>query len=267
MARILITGSSDGIGSLCARVFVKDGHKVVLHARSEQRAKDATNLCPGAETVVVADLSNIAEMKRMAEEVNKLGDFDVVIHNAGLYRGPFQRTEDGYPSQFAVNTVAPFILTCLIKRPKRLIYLTSIFHQSCDPSLNDITWKNRGEEQWNDNQGYHDTKFHTVLLANAVARRWPHVLSNALDPGWVPTKMGGSNATGDINDTVKTYELLAVGDVHTTGKYFCDSKEANPIEPALDTKLQDRFIDIMEDITGIKLPEENLPSGTSTSTR
>jgi NAD(P)-dependent dehydrogenase (short-subunit alcohol dehydrogenase family) len=97
MARIFITGSSDGLGSLTARTLVKNGHRVVLHARNAERAKDAAAACPGAETVLVADLSSFAETKRLAEDVNKLGAFDCIVHNAGLYRGKWDASVDGVP--------------------------------------------------------------------------------------------------------------------------------------------------------------------------
>jgi NAD(P)-dependent dehydrogenase (short-subunit alcohol dehydrogenase family) len=98
MARIFITGSADGLGTLSARALVKQGHKVVLHARSESRAKDAADACPGAETVLVGDLSSISETKKLAEKVNELGKFDAIIHNAALYRGGFNKTSDGIPA-------------------------------------------------------------------------------------------------------------------------------------------------------------------------
>src|SRR5436190_1908076 len=91
MTHILITGSSDGLGSLAAQALAKCGHRVVLHARNERRARDAHKACPDAESVLIADLSDLAETKRLAEEANTLGEFDCVIHNAGLFRG-----EDGW---------------------------------------------------------------------------------------------------------------------------------------------------------------------------
>jgi NAD(P)-dependent dehydrogenase (short-subunit alcohol dehydrogenase family) len=98
MTRVFITGSADGLGSLTARALVKEGHKVVLHARSATRAKEAAEACPGAETVLVGDLSSFSETKKLAEEVNKLGKFDAIIHNAALYRGGFNKPPDGLPT-------------------------------------------------------------------------------------------------------------------------------------------------------------------------
>jgi NAD(P)-dependent dehydrogenase (short-subunit alcohol dehydrogenase family) len=187
MARIFITGSSDGLGLMAAQLLVEQGHSVVLHARSQQRAQETKNKFPAAESVVVGDLTSIAQTRNIADQVNKLGTFDAIIHNAGIgYREPKRIvTEDGLSHLLAVNTIAPYILTALIRRPKRLVYLSSGLHQDGDPSLKDLTWADR---PWVGQQAYADTKLHDVLLAFAFARRWPSVLSNALEPGWVPTK-------------------------------------------------------------------------------
>lgn len=258
MARILITGSTDGIGSVVAKRLVQNGHKVVLHARNEKRAQDATAACPGAETVVTGDLSSIAETKALAEDVNKLGAFDCIIHNAGLYRGPYRKTADGIPALAAVNTIAPYILTCLIDRPKRLVFLSSEMHQAGEYKLKDILWTQRGEQGWNESTAYCASKLHNVLFAKAFARRWPGVKSNALDPGWVATKMGGNSATGSMEDAVQSYVMLAEGeeaDAQKSGVYFRPEKRiSRPHAATEDETAQDRLLDICADFTGVKLP-------------
>jgi NAD(P)-dependent dehydrogenase (short-subunit alcohol dehydrogenase family) len=190
MARVFITGSSDGLGQMAAQLLIEQGHGVVLHARNKKRAEEALRAVPGAETAVAGDLSSVAQTRSVADQVNALGSFDAVIHNAGMgYREPRRvETEDGLPQVFAVNILAPYILTALIQRPRRLVYLSSGLHQSGDASLEDLAWK---ERSWRGQQAYSDTKLHDVLLAFAIARLWPHILSNALEPGWVATKMGG----------------------------------------------------------------------------
>jgi NAD(P)-dependent dehydrogenase (short-subunit alcohol dehydrogenase family) len=190
MARVFITGSSDGLGQMAAQLLIEQGHGVVLHARNKKRAEEALRAVPGAETAVAGDLSSVAQTRSVANQVNALGSFDAVIHNAGVgYREPRRvETEDGLPQVFAVNILAPYILTALIQRPRRLVYLSSGLHQSGDASLEDLAWK---ERSWRGQQAYSDTKLHDVLLAFAIARLWPHILSNALEPGWVATKMGG----------------------------------------------------------------------------
>jgi NAD(P)-dependent dehydrogenase (short-subunit alcohol dehydrogenase family) len=83
MARVLITGSADGLGLMAARLLSGEGHQVTLHARNEQRAQDARAAVPQAEAVIVGDLSSIAQMRSVAQQANALGTFDAVIHNAG----------------------------------------------------------------------------------------------------------------------------------------------------------------------------------------
>ena len=256
MARIFITGSSDGLGLTAAQLLVEQGHSVVLHARSQQRADEAQNKLPAAESVVVGDLSSITQTRHIADQVNRLGAFDAVLHNAGIgYREPKRIvTEDGLSHVLAVNTIAPYILTALITRPKRLVYLSSMLHQDGDPSLNDLTWADR---PWLGQQAYSDTKLHDVLLAFAIARRWPSVLSNALEPGWVPTKMGGSGATDDMDQAHCTRVWLAVSAdpaASVSGAYFYHMEKRQPHPATRDASIQDRLLNFCFRVTGVKLP-------------
>jgi len=256
MARIFITGSSDGLGLAAAQLLVEQGHNVVLHARSQQRAEETQNKLPTAESVVVGDLTSINQTIHVADQVNKLGTFDAIIHNAGIgYREPKRIvTEDGLSHLLAVNTIAPYILTTLIARPKRLVYLSSMLHQDGDASLNDLTWTNR---PWLGQQAYSDTKLHDVLLAFAISRRWPSVLSNALEPGWVPTKMGGSSATDDLDQAHRTQTWLATSNDRATsvsGEYFYHMEKRHPHPATRDTSIQDRLLDFCSRVTGIEFP-------------
>jgi NAD(P)-dependent dehydrogenase (short-subunit alcohol dehydrogenase family) len=256
MARIFITGSSDGLGLTAARLLAQQDHTVVLHARSQQRADETKNKFPTAESVVVGDLTSITQTRHVADQVNKLGTFDAVIHNAGIgYREPKRiATQDGLSHLLAVNTIAPYILTALITRPKRLVYLSSMLHQDGDPSLKDLTWADR---PWLGQQAYSDTKLHDVLLAFAIARRWPSVLSNALEPGWVPTKMGGSSATGDLDQAHRTQVWLAVSNdpaASVSGEYFYHMEKRNPHPATRDADTQDQLLDFCSRVTGVELP-------------
>jgi NAD(P)-dependent dehydrogenase (short-subunit alcohol dehydrogenase family) len=203
MSRVFITGSADGLGQMAARLLVEMGHHVVLHARSAARAEQALRAVPRAQAALIGDLSSIAATQALAEQVNRLGSFDAVIHNAALgYREPRRvATVDGLPQVFAVNTLAPYVLSALIDKPKRLIYLSSGLHRSGDASLDDLAWERR---PWQGTAAYSDSKLHDALLAFAIARRWPEVLSNALEPGWVATKMGGAGAPDDLQAAPKT---------------------------------------------------------------
>ena len=256
MARVFITGSSDGLGRMAAELLVEQGHRVVLHARNERRGQEALAAVPGAETIVIGDLTSIAPTRAVAEQANGLGLFDAVIHNAAIgYREPRRiATEDGLPQVFAVNTLAPYILTALIKKPKRLVYLSSGLHRNGDASLKDLVWEQR---PWQGQQAYSDTKLHDVLLAFAVARRWPGVLSNALEPGWVPTKMGGAGAPDDLDEGHRTQVWLAVSDdpaATVTGGYFYHMRPRAPNAAARDVDRQEELLAACKRFSGVDLP-------------
>jgi NAD(P)-dependent dehydrogenase (short-subunit alcohol dehydrogenase family) len=111
MARILITGSSGGLGLMAGRLLIAGGHRVMLHARTAERAERTGAAAPGAEGVLVADLSTIAESVALAERANGTGRFDAVVHNAGIGYRERRRvlTPDGVEHVFAVNVLAPYI--------------------------------------------------------------------------------------------------------------------------------------------------------------
>jgi NAD(P)-dependent dehydrogenase (short-subunit alcohol dehydrogenase family) len=256
MARVFITGSSDGLGRMAAQLLIEQGHSAVLHARSPQRGQEALALVPGAETVVIGDLSSIAQTRKVAEQVNALGSFQAVIHNAAVGYQERQRiaTEDGLPHVFAINTLAPYLLTALIHRPQRLIYLSSGLHQNGDASLDDLLWERR---RWHGTQAYSDTKLHDVMLAFAIARRWPDVFSNAMEPGWVATKMGGPNAPDDLDAAHRTQVWLATSDdaaARVKGEYFFHMKLRKPNPAARDTTRQEKLLAACRELSGVDLP-------------
>jgi NAD(P)-dependent dehydrogenase (short-subunit alcohol dehydrogenase family) len=147
MARVFITGSSDGLGLAAARTLLDGGHHVVLHARSRNRAAVLSDLAPRARGVAIGDLTSAAETRALADQVNALGRMDAVIHNAGIYLEPARgSTPEGHARALAVNVLAPYMLTAWIDRPDRLIYLSSGMHREGGRSLDDIDWTKR---KWN----------------------------------------------------------------------------------------------------------------------
>lgn len=255
MSRIFITGSADGLGLHAAQRLVDDGHKVVLHGRNEARSAAALAAAPGAAGVVSGDLASIAATRDVAEQVNAFGRFDAVIHNAAVgYREPRADTVDGVEHVFAINVLAPYSLTALIERPGRLIYLSSGMHRGGVANLDDLQWAKR---RWSSAQAYSDSKLYDVVLAFAVARLWPDVRSNAVDPGWVPTKMGGPGAPDDLARASETQAWLAVSDdadALTTAGYYYHRRPRQTHPAADDERVQDGLLQACGDLTGVKFP-------------
>ncbi|MBV9060662.1 MAG: SDR family NAD(P)-dependent oxidoreductase [Pseudonocardiales bacterium] len=257
MSRVLITGSTDGLGLMAAQRLTDQSHSVVLHARNEARANDARAALRGSAALVIGDLSSIAQTRAVAEQANALGTFDAVIHNAGVGYREARRveTEDGLEHVFAINVLAPYLLTALINRPKRLIYLSSGMHRSGEPRLDDLQWTAR---PWNGAQAYADSKLYDVMLALGIARRWPDVLSNALEPGWVATKMGGPGAPDNLALGSVTQAWLAVSDdpaATVTGGYFYHQRPRSTHPAARSAVLQNELLMRCADLSGVTLPE------------
>jgi NAD(P)-dependent dehydrogenase (short-subunit alcohol dehydrogenase family) len=243
MAKVFITGSADGLGLLSAKALADQGHHVVLHARNAARANEAKKKEPRALAVLTGDLSNPEETKQLANAVNDLGKFDAIIHNAGVYRVPNEQI-------FAVNTLAPYVLTSLIHKPGRLIYLSSGMHLSGRPNF-DHFMKDTSRIS------YSDSKLHVLMLSNEVSRKWPDVYANAVDPGWVPTKMGGPGAPDDLHKGYETQTWLAASDeekAKVSGHYFHHQQQRHHNPVADDARLREQFMTLCAQVTGIRFP-------------
>ena len=254
MARVFITGSTDGLGHAAAKALIDEGHQVALHARSRERASAVDDLAPRSAGVVVGDLSSAVETRSVADQVNAIGRMDAVIHNAGISsttgRSP---TPEGHATIFAVNTLAPYVLTALIERPRRLVYLSSSMHRGGAGSVRDIDWI---ERRWDSTRAYSESKLYVTALAYAVARRWPDVLSNAVDPGWVPTKMGGPGAPDDFEMGYLTQTWLAVSDdpaAIVSGRYWHHRRPQVPARDVSETRFQDELSARLAELTGVTL--------------
>jgi NAD(P)-dependent dehydrogenase (short-subunit alcohol dehydrogenase family) len=242
MARIFITGSADGLGRETARTLIDGGHEIVVHARSEKRLAAVGDLVDrGAETVV-GDLADLDRTCDVAAQVNRLGHMDAVIHNAGVYTGP---------SVLPVNVVAPYVLTALVQRPRRLVYLSSGKHRGGRADLAAMDWSGHSVTG-----SYSDSKLFVTTLAAAVARILPSVTSNAVDPGWVPTRMGGPSAPDDLRLGHLTQEWLAVShdpDALTTGGYWHHQRLRKPHPAVQDERFQDQLLTALAAFTGTPL--------------
>jgi NAD(P)-dependent dehydrogenase (short-subunit alcohol dehydrogenase family) len=255
MSRVFISGSSSGLGLMAGELLINQGHQVVLHARNAARANDAKRALPKAEAIVEGDLATIAGAKEVAARVNEFGRFDAVIHNAAVgYRENHHLTADRLPHVFAINTLSAYILTALVERPHRLVYLSSGMHHHADANLDDILWRKR---RWNGSTAYAESKLHDAMLAFAVSGRWLDVLSNSLEPGWVPTKMGGAGAPDDMHQAHITQAWLAVSDepeARVTGRYFYHLLPLAPNPQVKNAALQNRLIEICAELSGVPLP-------------
>jgi NAD(P)-dependent dehydrogenase (short-subunit alcohol dehydrogenase family) len=256
MAKVFITGSSEGLGRAAAESLIRDGHHVVLHVRSPERAAQLGELASRTAGIVTGDLASAFETRGVADQVNAIGRMDAVIHNAGVYMVPDRdATPEGHAVTLAVNTLAPFILTALIDRPDRLVYLSSGLHRDGQGSLADIDWVRR---PWDKAKAYAETKLHAVALAFALARRWPGTLSNAVDPGWVRTRMGGPSAPVDLDTGQRTQSWLAISDepaAKVSGGYWKNLRRERPAPEALDESFQDRLLARLEELTSVTMPQ------------
>lgn len=256
MAIVFITGSTDGLGRAAAQSLLDQGHRVVLHARSADRAAALGQLASRAAGLAVGDLRSAAETRSIADQVNAIGRMDAIIHNAGVYTRPSRgSTPEGHAETLAINTLAPYMLTALIERPDRLVYLSSGLHRGGESSLDDVDWTKRA---WDSAKAYAESKLHVVALAFALARRWPKVLSNAVDPGWVRTRMGGASAPVDLDTGQRTQTWLAVSEdsaALVSGRYWHHLQQQQPASEASDRIFQDQLIGKLSKLTGVELPE------------
>ena len=253
MARILITGSTQGLGRAAARTLIAEGHEVVLHARSPERAAVAHDLAANAAGLVIGDRQRRRDGRPGRPGQRHRPDGRGDPQRRGLPRESRGTTPEGHARTLAINVLAPYLLTALIDRPDRLVHLSSGMHRYGVGSLDDIDWTQR---TWNASQAYSDSKLHLTALALTIARRWPQVLSNAVDPGWVPTRMGGPGAPDDLQKGHLTQTWLATSDqpaATVSGGYWHHRQQRAPDPRAADPHYQDRLMDRLAELTGTEL--------------
>lgn len=241
MARIFITGSTDGLGLVTATSLLDNGHDIIIHGRNQQRIDDIQHLLDKGAKSVVGDLAIVEQQISIAEQVNRFGAFDAVIHNAGMLSGK---------DVLSVNIIAPYVLTALINKPSRLIYLSSSMHFGGKATRSGIDW-------YGNTHSYSDSKLFVTTLANAIARHWGDVSCHSVDPGWVPTRMGGKDAPDDLVEGCQTQEWLATAkDIATlqSGTYWHHKQQLQPHSASQDEVFQDELLSQLENVTGISLP-------------
>ncbi|GMA46523.1 daunorubicin C-13 ketoreductase [Tetragenococcus muriaticus PMC-11-5] len=239
MAKVFITGSSTGLGALTAKELIAEGSEVVLHARNDTRAEDALKENPEASHVVVGDLSKKEEIISIADQVNQLGPFDAVIHNAGVMTSDSKITA-------TVNIEAPYMLTKLIEKTERLIYVSSDMHPNSQLDINNLA----------ESVTYSGSKLAILLLMKSLARLYPNIIVNAVDPGWVPTRMGGTAANDSLQDGYLSQIWLATAtdsQVLKSGNYYYHKKLTHYDERVDTVDLQNNLLTKLEKLTKIKL--------------
>jgi len=242
MSRVFITGSSAGLGRLAAETLLASGHEVIVHARSRTRLDTMHDLLGHGATGVVGDLADGEQVRRLADQVNALGALDAVIHNAAILDGR---------ALLPVNVVAPYLLTARLHRPRRLVYLSSGMHKGGRARVTGLDWTGRRASAT-----YADTKLFLTALAFAVARLWPDVIASAVDPGWVPTAMGGPGAPDDLRLGHLTQEWLATSDdpaATTSGGYWHHQRRQTAHPSAHDPAFQTSLLDELRRATGVAL--------------
>jgi len=241
VTRILVTGSTEGLGRAAADALLSAGHDVVVHARDHERAAVLRPLVERGAAMVVGDFTDHRAVRRVAAELGGSEPLDSVIHNAGVWSGP---------AVMPVNIIAPYLLTALLPGPRRLVYLSSGSHFGGHPSLAGLQGPDGGAGT------YSDSKLYVTALAAAVARLRPAVLSNAVDPGWVPTRMGGPHAPDDLELGHRTQVWLATSDdpeALSTGGYWYHQQRQQPHPAVHDEAFQDRLLHTLSERTGTPL--------------
>src|SRR3954452_18369773 len=242
MPRIFITGSADGLGRATAQTLLDDGHEVVVHARNADRLAAVSDLVDRRAVPVVGALADLDQTRDVAEQVNRIGRMDAVIHNAGVSTGP---------TVLPVNVVAPYLLTALVHHPQRLVYLSSDMHAGGRADVTGMDWSGRSATG-----SYSDSKLFVTTLAVAVARVLPNAVSNADDPGWVPTRMGGPSAPDDLRLGHLTQEWLATSEdpeARTSGGYWHHQHRQEAHRAAYDHRLQSELLNQLAHVTGERL--------------
>lgn len=245
--RILITGSTAGLGQLAAAHLLRRGHDVVAHARNEQRAAEVRRDLPDLDAVVIGNLLDLDETRSLAGQINALGTFDVIIHNSGEYG-----LSDA--EILNANSLSPYLLTCLVNTPREaIVYLTSSLHLGGELKLNEL-------RKGGTNVNYNDSKLHMATLATAIARRRPNLRVNAVAPGWVATVMGfhnGPYAPDDLRAGYTTQVQLSEGTgsrSQVTGKFLFHQKEETSVNPSVyDENAQDALLEAFERRTGASI--------------
>lgn len=267
---ILITGSTDGIGKQTALELAKKNHMVIIHGRNTERCLNVVDEIKNKTNnqnidYVVADFSNLDEVKRMSEEIKSRYDkLDVLINNAGIYLKRRMSDEKGIELTFKINHLAHFYLTYLLfdllkkSEDGRIINVSSIAHESADDDFSDLMLS----KNYSGYRAYSNSKLHNLLFTYALNRRIKNsnVKVFALHPGVISTKLlyEGFRITGSpLTVGAATPVYLATSDEvkNQSGKYFINKKEARSSKTSNNEKLQEELWNLSIELIGLNKDE------------
>jgi NAD(P)-dependent dehydrogenase (short-subunit alcohol dehydrogenase family) len=248
MARVLVTGAASGLGLNAATDLATGGHDVVVHVRDRTR-RPGEPAGRGWADVVTGDLSDLAQIAGVAEQANACGPFDAVIHNAGVMEPH---------DVLAVNVLAPYLLTTLLEPPERQVFLSSSMHRGGSTDLRRAT---------SGRLSYSDTKLWVTALSRELADLRPATASHAVDPGWVPTRMGGPGAPDDLRAGHETQVWLSTAvDVEpATGGYWHHRRTQRPHPAVEDASFRAALVDELARLTGVTLDDYARPTRGATA--
>ena len=259
---LLVTGATDGIGLETARMLVALGHHVLLHGRSPSKLEDAEkalSALPGGGRVesYVADLSLMADVEALATAVTEThATLDVLINNAGVYGAPDAVTRDGLDIRFAVNTIAPYLLTQrllpLLGTSGRVVNVSSAAQSPVDPKAL------AGHLGLSDGAAYAQSKLALTMwsrsLAHSLKDSGPAII--AVNPGSLlgskMVKQAFGMAGGDIRIGAEILSRAALADefAAASGQYFDNDsgRFAAPHADALDPRKSQEIVSVIETV-------------------
>jgi retinol dehydrogenase 12 len=276
---VVVTGASSGIGEAAALELARRGATVVAVGRDEKRLNKvaeriASISTAGAAEPLRADFASLSQVRRLAGDLlERHPRIDVLVNNAGLVAGRRSLTEDGYETTFAVNHLAPFLLTnMLLERliasaPARVITTSSDAHRGGRIVLDDL----QAERSWSSWRAYSSSKLANVLFTRSLARRLDGkgVVANCFHPGVIRTRLGrGTPAPirlgwrvvsaffkGADRGASTIVHLAAAPEAgEVSGAYFVDSRERRPSAQARDDELAERLWALSEELVGSRNP-------------
>jgi NAD(P)-dependent dehydrogenase (short-subunit alcohol dehydrogenase family) len=274
---ILVTGATGGIGFIAARTLAMMGANVVIVGRDPAKAQASVARIQretGATSVnaLTADLSSMQEVRRLAAEFQaQYPRLDVLLNNAGAVFLSRQTTVDGYERTFALNHLAPFLLTHLLldrlkaDAPARVVTVSSMAHRGQTIDVDDVNQTRRGYSAW---RAYGESKLANIMFTYALARRLEGsgVTANTLHPGFVATGFARNNgplwqvamslvrpfAISPERGAQTSIYLASSPDVAAlSGRYFVNSKPATSSQASYDVATQERLWTLSEQMTGI----------------